>query len=460
MTLRSRIALVAAAAVAISIVAAAYVAFAVTRSGLRGEIDESLMRFAGGRGGVRFIRRGAFEERVGQLAAATVEPPDELLLVVQFITPSGDRLSVPDQTIDLPVTQQDLAVARGQAPAYLRDVNVDGDHLRMITAPAPTAIGLGPDEAGSAVQVARQLGEVDATLRGLGIVLLFVALGGVGLAGGLGLLVARSALRPVGKLTAAAETVARTQDLDAPIVVDQRDEIGRLASSFNAMLRALKESRDQQQRLVADASHELRTPLTSLRTNIEMLSRNEEMEGDERAKLLADLNLEMEALSNLVAELVDLATASEAADEEPRDVRLDEIASIVVERARRRTGQRIDFEATPGVVRARPAKLERAAANLVDNACKWNSNGEPIEVRVRGGRIDVRDHGPGIDSKDLPHVFDRFYRAPSARSMPGSGLGLAIVKQVVEGQGGRVWAEPAPGGGALVGFEIPERNLA
>jgi two-component system sensor histidine kinase MprB len=309
------------------------------------------------------------------------------------------------------------------------------------------------------VQLARPLTEVDSALRGLALVLFVVALGGVGLAAGLGLLVARSALHPVQKLTDAAEHVARTQELSGDIDVVRDDELGRLASSFNAMLHALSESREQQQRLVTDASHELRTPLTSLRTNIEVLSRITAMDPADRARLFADLNAEMTELTNLVGELVDLATAPGGTDEEQRDVRLDEIAMQAVDRARFRSGQHIEIDTEPTVVHARPTQLERAVTNVLHNACKWNPNDNgAIQVVVSRGRYEVRDHGPGIEPDDLPHVFDRFYRAPAARSTPGSGLGLAITKQVVESHGGRVWAEAAPGGGALVGFELPPVN--
>lgn len=451
MTLRSRIALLAAGAVAVAVVAVASVVFAVTRSELRRGIDRSLERFAVEGGGVRVIARGpaTFDREV----VGGIEPPPELQLAVQFLTVEGELTSVTSDELSLPVSERDILVARGAAPAFLRDVTVAGQHLRMITAPSQAASPFF-EEVG-AVQAARSLSEVDASLRNLTVLLVLVALGGVGLAAALGLLIARSALRPVGKLTEAAEQVARTQDLDAAITVERPDEVGRLAGSFNAMLRALKRSRAQQHQLVTDAGHELRTPLTSVRTNVEVLARNRDMDPVERARVLADLNAEMEELTNLVNELVDLATAEGSTDEEETDVRLDEVGGLVVERARRRSGQRIDFEATPCVVHGRPTQIERAASNIVDNACKWNRNGDAIEVSVGDGRFEVHDYGPGIGADDLPHVFDRFYRAPAARSMPGSGLGLAIVKQVVETHGGRVWATDADDGGAIVGFELP-----
>jgi two-component system sensor histidine kinase MprB len=454
-SLRARIAALAACAVAVAVIVAAGVAFAVARNELRRGVDASLQRFAVERSpgiGSRVDNGGAFILR----AEARPDLP-ELQLVVQFISADGAKQAPLPQPITLPVEAGDIAVARGEKAAFLRDVTVSGMHFRMVTAPAPIAPF--PATAG-AVQVARSLGEVDAALRSLGVVLFFVALGGVGIAAALGLGVARSALRPVGKLTEAAENVAKTQDLDAPIAVERDDEIGRLASSFNSMLKALKQSRHEQQQLVTDASHELRTPLTSIRTNIEVLSRSEgDLDPAERSRILADLNSEMRELSNLVGELVDLATVGPS-DEEMRDVRLDEVAAEVVERARRRTGQRIDFDGSATVVRARPTQLARAASNVVDNACKWNTNGDPVEVRVDGARFEVRDFGPGIDEEDLPYVFDRFYRSPAARSLPGSGLGLAIVKQIVEDHGGHVSASNAPDGGAVVAFELPSGQCA
>jgi two-component system sensor histidine kinase MprB len=445
LSLRARIALLAAGAVAVAVIFAAAVAFTATRSQLRGGIDESLRRFSFLEGGRAFGRR----EFLRHQPAIEPAPPEELQVLVQFVTADGAAVTLPGSAPAFPITARDLAVARGEAPAFLHDVTLDGRHMRAITAPA----SVGPESG--AVLVARPLAEVDDALRGLGVVLIFVSLGGAALAAGLGVLVARSALRPVGDLTRAAEHVARTQELDAPIQIDRADELGRLARSFNAMLNALSESRRQQHQLVTDASHELRTPLTSLRTNIEVLSRVEEMDPAQRDRLLADLQTEMGELSNLVAELVDLATTPGGTSEELRDVSLDEVVSEVVERARRRSGQIIEASASPTVVRARPMQLERAVANVLDNACKWNPAGGPIEVRVAEGRFEVRDHGPGIDADDLPYVFDRFYRAPSARALPGSGLGLAIVRQIVEAHGGRVWAENAPDGGAVVGFELP-----
>jgi two-component system sensor histidine kinase MprB len=445
MSIRARIALLAAGAVAIAVVASAVIAYAGVRGELRGAIDHSLRE------------RGPFDRFVQQQpseAPSPVRRPEALRFVVQFVTSGGEVVFFPGQDLRLPVTPGDLEVARGAKKEWLRDVRVRGTHFRMITSQAVFRAGF--DQQPGALQLARPLTEVDSTLRGLGLLLIFVSIGGVALAAGLGLLVARSALRPIGELTDAAEHVARTQDLEGAIDVDRDDEIGRLATSFNSMLRALDESRDQQQRLVADASHELRTPLTSLRTNIEVLSRVDQMDPAERERLLADLNVEMEELSDLVGELVELATAPAGTDEEEQDVRLDELVAQVVERARRRSGQTIELTVEPSVVRARPTQLERAVTNVLDNACKWNPAPAPIAAHVAGGRFEVVDRGPGIDADDRPFVFDRFYRASTARSTPGSGLGLAITKQVVDAHGGSVWADAADDGpGARVGFALP-----
>ena len=300
--------------------------------------------------------------------------------------------------------------------------------------------------------MARDLTETDAFLAGLRTRLILIGGSAVVLAGVLAWFVSRRAVRPVAVLTRAAEHVAATRDLEVPIEVTRRDEIGRLATSFNTMLAALASSRAQQRRLVADAGHELRTPLTSLRTNIEVLARVEDMPAADRAELLADARQELEELSDLVAELVDLA--ADAPPEEPVAVRLDELVVEAVERFRRRTGREVALSAEETVLEGKPGRLARAIANLLDNAGKLGPPDAPVEVTLRGGRLEVRDHGPGIDPDDLPRVFERFYRSVGARTTPGSGLGLAIVEQVAEEHGGRAFAGNAEGGGAVVGFEV------
>ena len=247
--------------------------------------------------------------------------------------------------------------------------------------------------------------------------------------------------------------------LGAAIHVHGSDEVARLGRSFNAMLAALSASREQQQQLARDASHELRTPLTSLRTNIELLARGEDMPAAERRDLLTHATLELEELTKLVSELVELAADQRVAAHEFIDIRLDELARSVVERATRRTGVHFDLDTPPTLVVGNPTLIERAAGNLLDNAAKWNPPGSSIDVTVENGTFSVRDHGPGISKADASHLFDRFFRAESARSKPGSGLGLSIVKQIVEAHGGRAWVEPAPGGGTVAAFALPPVEL-
>jgi two-component system sensor histidine kinase MprB len=307
-----------------------------------------------------------------------------------------------------------------------------------------------------AVQVARSLTEVNGTLQRLGLILFGVAAAGIAIAVLLGRGVAQAALAPVRKLTDATEHVTSTGDLSGRIEAAGTDELSRLARSFNTMLEALESSLQTQRRLIADASHELRTPLTSLRTNIEVLGRSQEMEEAERKRLLDDVVSQLEELTVLVGDLVELARGNQPVFE-IEDVRLDSLVEAAVERAQKRF-PRVDFAMSlePSVARGSPERLDRAVTNLLDNAAKWSPSGGRIEVRVADSEISVRDHGPGIDAADLPYIFDRFYRASSARGMPGSGLGLAIVRQVAESHGGSVAAENADGGGARFRLRLPE----
>ena len=444
MSFRARLTLVAAVAVAVAVAVASVVAYLAVRSELRGQVDEALDQRAELVSGIpiRF-----FETRPGQfflqIPAPALGGPGGY---VQVVTRDGDTLRPPDEELPLPVEDRTLDVAAGGEEAFYSDAEVAGTHVRILTVP------LAP---GYAVQISRPLTEVDDSLGRLRTILLLVALGGVALAAALGLVVARTALAPVRRLTEATAEVTETRDLSRRMDDEGSDEVGRLAASFNTMLAALEESARSQRRFVADASHELRTPLTSLRTNIEVLARADDMPRAERERLLADVVEQLAEMSALVAELVALDRAEEPASG-PEDVRLDLVAGEAIERVRRqRAGITFRLDLEESVVRGVPASIERAIGNMLDNAAKWSPPDGEVEVAVRDGEVEVRDHGPGIAESDLPYVFDRFYRAPSARGLPGSGLGLAIVRRVAETHGGSVVAERADGGGTCVRLAFP-----
>jgi two-component system sensor histidine kinase MprB len=312
-----------------------------------------------------------------------------------------------------------------------------------------------PLEQGYALQISRPLNEVDNALARIRTWLFVVAIVGMGIAAALGLVVARAVLTPVRRLTETAEEVTETRDLSRRIEERGRDELSRLASSFNTMLAALETSALSQRQLVSDASHELRTPLTSIRTNIEVLARDRRLPPVERESLLRDVTQQLEEMTSLVSELVELARGDQE-PVEPEDLRLDLVTGEVVERAgRNHPGVTFSTDLEETLVHGVPTTIERAVSNLVDNAGKWSPAGGEVEVTLRGGELTVRDHGPGIADADLPYVFDRFYRAPSARGMPGSGLGLSIVRQVAETHGGSVTAEAAEGGGTRMRLTLP-----
>jgi two-component system sensor histidine kinase MprB len=292
-------------------------------------------------------------------------------------------------------------------------------------------------------------------LRRLRWILVLVCLGGVALAVALGRLVSRNVVAPIAHVSEAARHIAETEDLGRRLEVETQDEVGELATHFNAMLETLERSIASQRQLVADASHELRTPITSLRTNIEVLADAEALPPDERARLLADVEEQITELGMLVADLIELARGDEP-NREPEDVRLDDLVDEAVRRARRHApGVEFTTHFAPAVVDGTRERLARAVNNLLDNAARHSPPAGPVDVSVGPFGVRVRDHGTGIDPDDLPHLFDRFYRGASARGRPGSGLGLAIVRQVAEQHGGTVRAANAPGGGAEFLLELP-----
>jgi two-component system sensor histidine kinase MprB len=440
-TLRARIAAAAGLAVALAVIAAAAAVYLGVGGQLRGEVDESLRgraegvaRLGGPGGPVPGGRFGVPEPRPEPFGG-----PEGL---VQVVLPGGRVLSRPDREEQVPVEERAREIAADGSGSYLTDTTVDGVHLRVLTQGLPR---------GGAVQLARPLDEVDRQLDRVLLVLLFVGAGGVAIGAGLGALVARTALAPIERFTRRTEELSADPDPSERMEVGGGEELARLARSFNATLDALERSVESQRKLVADASHELRTPIASLRANIQTLGEADRLPPQEREALRADVVGELDELTALVADVVELARGAapaELADE----VRLDQIVDAVVERARARAGGRVDFRvrSEPTVVRGDPRRIHRAISNLVDNAVKWSPPGGPVELDLTGGTLTVRDHGPGFDDEDLPHVFERFYRADGARGLPGSGLGLAIVRQAAEAHGGSVEAANGPGSGALL----------
>ncbi|MEU8539230.1 HAMP domain-containing sensor histidine kinase [Streptomyces sp. NPDC048717] len=441
--LRSRLALLTALAVAVAVAAVSLACWLVTRAQLEHELDASLR---GSKVDDQYVNL--------VLAGCRTESPVPPLppYTVQVVLPDGTACTSGKAAI--PVQTEDLRVAQGLVPDTLHTTrDADGRAMRVYTYHQPGRYGI-------AVSLARPLSEIDNSLSTLGWVLLLVSGIGVLGAGAAGLWVARTGLAPVDRLTGAVEHVAATEDLTVRIPVEGEDEIARLSRSFNMMTAALATSRDRQARLIADAGHELRTPLTSLRTNIDLLARSDEtgraLPPDDRRALLASVKAQLTELSSLVGDLQELARPEAVTPGPLEVVPLHTILRAALDRARLR-GPELAFETdlAPWYVRAEPAALERALVNVLDNAVKFSPPRGTVEVRLMRGELTVRDHGPGIAPDELPHVFDRFWRSPSARSLPGSGLGLSIVARTVGQAGGTVALTPADGGGTVATLRFP-----
>src|SRR5438105_6096165 len=366
-------------------------------------------------------------------------------MYAQIITASGTIYRTDFDTPNTGLVVQEVKdVASGKRAAFFATADAQDTRLAMWVVPI---------QGGGAIEVVQDLAltGIDPALAQTRLLLIAFAAGAILLAAALGAVIGRAAIAPVKRLTSTVEEVTRTRDLSRRVAAQGRDELSRLGTSFDAMLGQLETSLRSQRQLVADASHELRTPLTSLRTNLELLERGQPADPLERQQMLGDLVRQMERMTELVHDLIEVARDEEVAMPF-EELRLDEIAYEVVDDMKVRYPKiRFALNVQPATVRGVKVRVARAVTNLVDNAAKWSPSGALVEVSVTNGEVSVRDHGPGVAPEDASRVFDRFWRSNDARHLPGSGLGLAIVKDVAESHGGSVrLARPNDGGARFV----------
>ncbi|MFB6641955.1 ATP-binding protein [Streptomyces chartreusis] len=458
--IRSRLALLVAAAVAFAVAAVSVTCWFIVQGRLYDQVDDDLQQAR--------MKPGQDIEMSSALSDCTQTPQDTQPfrnLYSQVVKPDGTPCVTDSSVGAIKVTQADKDVIKegSSGDGIIRDGTAeDGTPLRVMTIPQLAQNRATGERSYVAVTVAVSLKGTKSTLNDLSLILLLVSGVGVLGAGAAGLAVARAGLRPVDKLTEAVEHVARTEDLNIRIPVEDEaeDEVARLSRSFNSMTSALASSRELQQQLIADAGHELRTPLTSLRTNIELLTRSEETgrpipEADRKA-LLASVKAQMTELAALIGDLQELSRSEGQRGERVQVISLEDTVEAALRRARLRGPElTITADIQPWYVRAEPAALERAVVNILDNAVKFSPEAGTIDVGLHDGVLTVRDHGPGIPAEELPYVFDRFWRSPSARALPGSGLGLSIVARTVEQAGGQVTLSHADGGGTVATVRLP-----
>jgi two-component system sensor histidine kinase MprB len=441
-TLRNRISVAAAAGVLIVVSVVSIVVYLSYDASLRSRVDPTLIDAA--------QQANTVAQRIKQSAGDTGSTPDVSAPVtigsvdIQLFT---GPVGAGQPTRFGPLSNRDVAVAYGSEAAYFTTVHDGGKRYRVYTAAMPN------NEGGALVRTSRAADADDAALRTAALLLAALTVAAAAVTYAAARLTAGRILRPIGKLTAAAEHVTRTRDLSARLRNSGADEVGRLSAAFDSMLGALSESVIAQRQLVADASHELRTPLTSLTTNLDLLEDGAGLADPQAPILVRAAREQAEELDQLITDLLDLARYRESAPHREA-VRLDLLTDEVVTRLQHRAPHTvIETQLQPSLVDVDPAAVDRAIANLIDNAIKWNPPDAPVRIVVENGRVSVTDHGPGIAENDLPHVFERFYRAPAARGMPGAGLGLAIVGSVAEANGGTLDVQTGPGGSTFtLGF--------
>jgi two-component system sensor histidine kinase MprB len=477
LTLQGRFALLAALAVSVAVIAAAVISYFLVQGQLNSEINSQLKgpALAHERGGPPVPGSPANPSGAIPPIVFGQYTPLELLTVCQagglhdqgfgsigfgraelvIANSSGAACSTDKEHYDLgsKASATQIAVAAGKENDVVYDTyTTTGEHVRVYTQYS--------GQTGISISSVTSLTNMDNSLHSLAIWLSVAGAAGILLAAAAGFVVARSALKPVRRLTKAVEYVAATDDLSVKLPVDGADELNRLGRAFNRMTKSLAGSRERQQRLIADAGHELRTPLTSMRANVDLLLRSRRtgraLPPGREESMLESVDQQLHELSGLVTDLLELSRNAEGGKRRTMRVALHESVGRAMERAKLRgPGLEFDVRIEPWFVEGDPTSLDRAVVNLLDNAVKFSPAGGRVTVRLSRGEYSVLDQGPGIDPADLPRVFERFFRSDSARQLPGSGLGLAIVAQVAEESGGTIKLEPAPGGGTIACLALP-----
>jgi two-component system sensor histidine kinase MprB len=445
MTLRRRIVISSVLIVTIAVVLVGGISYTATVHTVNSELDRSLSSAAATLAAGGTVTTDGTESDASR-GDDHHQGADGVVSTARHLDPGGTTTQLLGPSVDLPVSDTDrwLASTASAGTGDYDTVSVDGQTYRLYT--------LAEGGGKGAIQVARDAAEDSRVLTTVALLTLLTGIGVIALAVAAAWWTARQITRRLEELTTAAEHVSSTGDLNVPIKTTGGDEVGRLGHALRTMLRQLAAARDAQLRLVQNASHELRTPLTSLRTNAELLRRFDELTPSSRTRLLDNVDGELFELTDLVDELVELA-GDQRADEASEVTNIGDLAEACADRVRRRTGRHITVHTDGAEITLQPQAVERAITNLLENAVKFDHEGvAPIELVANRDRIEVLDRGHGLSATDAERIFDRFYRADTARSFPGSGLGLAIVQEVALAHGGSVMAHSRDGGGAAIGF--------
>lgn len=456
MSVRVRLTLWYAAVLAISLIGFSALTYTTLERVGDADIDsflaekaEDVARGLRLRGELSFLPRRATLPRSSALSAP--------IFTVQLLDPSGRIVDRSENLGDeaLPVSETSLQAGREGHPV-IESAFLSGQEVRLYTTPVHLN-----DSLVGFIQVGRPLSTYNRTLGWLRSILLIVAAAMVIVASGVGYLLSRATLSPINKVTQAARAIGQSRRIDRRLQpYPHRDEIGDLISTFNEMLERLEAAFAAQRRFVSDASHELRTPLTTIRGNVEVL-RKGVLDAAEQAEALRDIADEAERMSRLIAGLLALARADAGRHLDRQLVNLENVVQDVYRQAQMLAGELPVYldVVEPAEVLADADHLRQLLLILVENAIKYNRPGGEVRLALtREGdwiKLTVADTGVGIPADALPHVFERFYRAPSARKEDGTGLGLAIAQWIAEEHEGRIDVESVLGRGSSFSFWIP-----